>query len=507
MTYMKVDIDNIRNVNSSVPSFVSIVTNEKTGVGLLRNNIDTSIQNRQNIYNNIRNVYASLDTIEVKLSTLYNKVNEFMTQYSQTDNVLKQQSQSLISQINQITANTSSIDNQSSYEEVKRLFDDDLIIKNHDIVTNNITDVPGLNPIISYVENNDNYMGFYHFNYFAEFSKNRNTIWDAITISATDKLGEVKALLKGSSYRQKVIEDSLGEILQNLSKNYLEAKTIPSGVEDIAKILKQGKKINEMNFNKATQDTELYKQLKNYKLLFEGVDKIGDVIDWGNFSIEQIEYWLNNYDANLEYLNSLKSAMSASGTSDADLDVVIGNLIVTYTYRWLGTLKDITYKISDDLTDKIVSTGAGLITGGLYSIVDLGTDLAFKVFNIDDLGDNLMSLYALENYKNKLVSSYDYYAVKIRKGNYSDDDVIQCEKMFDLSKAALLKEYNLMYDISNDEGEKKLLLSEIYRIEKNPYLPNTVFQKYTSGSGSGGGFSGGEGFSGGGFGGGGGNGF
>lgn len=467
MTYMKVDIVNIRSVNSSLPSSVNKVTNAKTGVGLLRNSIDSSIQNRQNIYNNIRSTYTSLETIEFKLSTLYNKINEFMTQYSQTDDILDQQSQPLISQINQITAQTSALGNQSFYEELKRLFDEDLIVKNHDIATNNITDVAGVSPIVSYVTNNENYMGFYSFNYFATFSSNRNTLIDALIISANDTLGEVKELIKGSTYRRKVIKDSLGEILKNLSDNSIKGDKIPDEVKDLVKVIKMGKDI---------------KKFEKFQPLFEAYDKIGDAIDLTNFSVEQLEFWFNDYSTNLDYLNSLKTALISSGASDADIEAVIDDLRITYTYKWLGTLRDVTYEVFDKLTDKIVSSGVDLFTGGLYSVVDLGKDIAMEITNMDDLGDNLINLYALENYKKNLTSSYEYYKEIIKNNNYSENDVIQCQKMFDLSKAVILKEYNLMYDISNDKEERALLTSEIKKVKQMSYLPNSV---------SGGGFGGG----------------
>lgn len=331
--------------------------------------------------------------------------------------------------------------------------------------------------MVVYLRNNSSYdTDFWKFNYFATFLGERNDFLDSLKISWAKGTDIITGFFTGKSYEEQIMKKSLSGILQNVSNNDIETTEIPDEVKYIVKILKEGGDIKELHLSEKSKKSNIYKHLIENEEFYKGMGKVSKAIKNGELTTEYVEYLLTDYSKNVEYLETLKAGLDSTEADNAVLLKVVDDLQTEYSNKWAGTFVKTYEKAIEKGVDELINL---VPTGRLYSLVDLGKDIANEITGLNDEVDSLESLYGMHQYSNDLISSYDYYADKIRSGDFTEDDLTRCKNLFELTKSAKIEEYQAMIDLTKDSSQKKVLEKEMQQLNNMSYT--------TSWAGSGGG--------------------
>lgn len=98
------------------------------------------------------------------------------------------------------------------------------------------------------------------------------------------------------------------------------------------------------------------------------------------------------------------------------------------------------------------------------------------VSGVEDKGEALGAVYASSHYSDDLIASYNYYADKLKGGNYTAHDIEMCKTMFELSKAAKIEELNNILMLTRDEFHEEIR-DQIYTLvdmEWNTYNIDSI---------------------------------
>ena len=109
-----------------------------------------------------------------------------------------------------------------------------------------------------------------------------------------------------------------------------------------------------------------------------------------------------------------------------------------------------------------------IATGGVFSVVQFTTEMGYMVSGLDKKAENIETLTAINNYKHDLNRAYEAKAEQIRSGNYTEADVREAERLYNLSKATTEKEYEIMLEMTDDKNEKKKIEKELDEIRSKP---------------------------------------
>ncbi len=252
--------------------------------------------------------------------------------------------------------------------------------------------------------------------------------------------------------QRELIKQQLAEIISNITnenaaQNMAEIKIHNSVV---AKMLKTGGKIFlETNDN------------KKLKLILDIYAKLENVIDWSNFSINQIEYAINDY---VESLLITQTILDTLDLLDQDSEIVkaaVYDLREDYNGWWEENFREEIEEILEDTAINSVADSSkvdALLSNllGKTSIYQMTLSLAVKTSSAFDHHKASESVMASLSYSNTFAEGFKYYAKKIVDENYTAQDVINCERLFALTKAAKINEYTNLSEAYTSLTNNKL---------------------------------------------------
>lgn len=286
-----------------------------------------------------------------------------------------------------------------------------------------------------------------------EFLDSRNSKKDAILYGLTRNLLDgVKSLINSSlgqdgmtdtAYKNQIMsiinEAKESDIYVDIGKELLEEYN-----SKVVDPLNEWNKIAELIEN----NNEKYKYLEQIDA--ETFNKIGDLLKYGQEGIEAIEIMFSDYSTTISTLENLKCG----------LQTVQGNtVIIEYINQLIADYNNKFKMLTDKALSLVVDQGANLTldwistacTGGLLSIAEMSQEIIWNNMNLDDKGDALAKIYASGQYSNDLVRAYEFYAEKLRSGNYTEEDYKMCLTMFELAKEIRIQEYENIAMFSTDE--------------------------------------------------------
>ncbi|MBQ3006951.1 MAG: hypothetical protein IJD78_05240 [Clostridia bacterium] len=166
----------------------------------------------------------------------------------------------------------------------------------------------------------------------------------------------------------------------------------------------------------------------------------------------------------MAYIEALENTLSFSGEGNEDLTAAINKLKKDYTQKYTKVLSDTAEKVIEGAWDSAVD----ISTGGVFSVVQFVTSTGYMLTGADDKAENLEMLTAINLYKRDLNRAYEVKAEQIRSGNYTEEDVREAERLYNLSKATTEREYEIMLELSKDKDDKKKIEKELDEIRSKP---------------------------------------
>lgn len=152
---------------------------------------------------------------------------------------------------------------------------------------------------------------------------------------------------------------------------------------------------------------------------------------------------MNDYNDNMEYLNSLERSLAASGYDSKILNVVMNGIRNDFNNKYLAVAEDVlTYGFEKLVKDGIKTTTIGKAVLTTLDIMEMA----------DQKGGNKMDYSAILNYEKDAFSAYKNLAEKIHNGNYSKQDLADYNNMFELCRNMEINKYKAAMDfVDNDD--------------------------------------------------------
>lgn len=194
---------------------------------------------------------------------------------------------------------------------------------------------------------------------------------------------------------------------------------------------------------------EKYKYLKYMDK--DSFDNLGKLLSYGQEGIECFEIMVSDYSESIAKLTILKEGLIQSGC-DEEIIAYVDEIIYEYNNKF----STITGKLADFVMDQSITAGvdgfASSIPGGqLFVIASASQKLIWSGLGIEAKGDQLADICASCCYSGYVVEAYEFYAHKLRTGNYTAEDVEKCEALFEIAKEMKIQEYNDIRDFSHSD--------------------------------------------------------
>jgi hypothetical protein len=149
-------------------------------------------------------------------------------------------------------------------------------------------------------------------------------------------------------------------------------------------------------------------------------------------------------------MHNIKNGLEATG-GNSEIIGYLDELTNEYNNKLNGILNNVIDFAADESFNVGFSSVSTLTTGGLLDVANGAHKLIWKVGGIEGKGDTLAALYASNAYSNDVVSAYDHYAETLRSGNYTPNDVVMCETLFEYAKEMKIQEYNGIREFSDSD--------------------------------------------------------
>ena len=282
--------------------------------------------------------------------------------------------------------------------------------------------------------------------------KGRNILVDSIAFSWTDITYGIKKFL-GLSFD----DESMYEEYSQMCLNKVLAK-VPNGASetvdtDIITFLQDkvtdGVSIATEYFGASSTET---------KLLESTIDKMGKVIDWSAFTVEQIDKLMKDYGNNIAYLKVLQD-----NCNDYEYLGIIYSLMGDYTDKWYRSVLDINNKLVDDAFDMGLDVGVGFYTVGLYPIADFAKDIVNKSIGLDKKTDAITDLYSVCYLLPLFKNSYSSTRSNLMNDSSAFEDF---RAAFEINKAADIFAYECIKDFASSKEDTDIA-DERYKALKN----------------------------------------
>lgn len=270
---------------------------------------------------------------------------------------------------------------------------------------------------IAYIKNNTSSNGSFDNvfrQYFCDTSEIMNKYINGATVISQIKAAFMETI-KNSSYEKYLIKKSIKNIINTTSNDIVIKKPLKKYMDqrgDIETILSL--------FNDDYPKNPIGKAYKELK-----------------FDIDILNTLINDYTNNMEYLNSLESALSQSGFDKGVLHVVMDEIRDDYNNKYAAALNDtFKYGLQTIATEafKLNPIGKTVLT-----VLDI-TELA------DNTGDSKMDYAAIITYEQEALNSYGQLANKINSGNYTEQELVDFNNMFEICRNIEIIKYETASD-------------------------------------------------------------
>lgn len=221
--------------------------------------------------------------------------------------------------------------------------------------------------------------------------------------------------------------------------------------EDVFKSLKNGKSVDEV------MGSGIYdKEIKGY------LSDLGEIIDVSKLSVEIAEQWFTDYSQAVIYIDSLRNHI---GNMNIDIaNDVIDELKAEYSSKYWQTVKTVIDKAVEKAGGKIVGDLTSMIGSevtAVYNIEKYACDLVSKVTQLDKVSDAFDTLNGLVSMESGTKTAYNLAAQKIASGTYTDADLADYRRLFELNKSLKISEFEALIKLDNDAAFQKEYNSKI----------------------------------------------
>lgn len=305
-----------------------------------------------------------------------------------------------------------------------------------------------------------------HSNVILTIYDDRNNILDGIKWTVANWADGAKHII---NIEEEVPDVEQGKgVLASILANVPEIESEPVDTNmytDISDLAVDGVDIIDDYFGENTKET---------KLLKNSIDKLGDVIDWTAFSIEEIDFILRDYKKNIQYFVLLQS-----NCNDEYVKAVIDDLMQDYTDKWYKTVIDVNEKIADEAVDKGIDVSAGFYTAGLYPIVKYASEAISTVSGLKNQTESLANFYQVCRMINPVDEVLENCIVKYNNGECTESEL---QAAFELNKATKIYAYECIAEFGKYEDKDKAYLN-ICDVERYTLKNGKI--EYSGGSGGG----------------------
>lgn len=259
-----------------------------------------------------------------------------------------------------------------------------------------------------------------------------------VTINNGFGLGILIDKIQGKDYETEVVKKNLAEILQNMEKRSGEFE-VTEEVKLVVEALEKGGELS----------SDL---MEKYGDIIEGLGDVGDLLKYGEKGVSYLQYLLTDYSESLETLEMLKG-IGTDGSTGAAVD----QLIAEYQDKYIGSLDKAKGFAMDFLMEEGSELAFDAATGGLYSLINLGTDVALELSGLSDRADATEALMGNTIIEADIYSSYLSSLDALQSGDLTEADVANAQRMFDMQKAIKIAQYENVLDIAKSKASDSVI--------------------------------------------------
>ena len=281
---------------------------------------------------------------------------------------------------------------------------------------------------------------FYIFNAEASFIPEKYfTGWSAWGIAISQIKAALYATVQGSSYEKELLKRNIANVIATTSENWTLKKILTGGSEEFGNIVGDSEKLLDYDkkldgiFKMMNEKYEGNPFMKYYGKFKENV-KVGEMI-------------FNDYAVNMEYLDSLERVIKDSGFDKEIVDSVMDELRWDYNNKYALALKDLAVDGLTKSTEEFLMKnpiGAAVIT-------------TLNIMEFVDMESNSKMDYAIiKSYENDMFFSYEKLEKTIKSGNYTEQDLMDYENMFNFIKTMETQKFNSALDFVKGENDKEI---------------------------------------------------
>ena len=207
----------------------------------------------------------------------------------------------------------------------------------------------------------------------------------------------------------------------------------------------------------------------------------GKVIDWSAFSVNELNYILNDYSVSIGYLNAFKENCEDKFVKD-----VIDEMIAEYSNKWVGSLYDLTKKtlhadikkeIGEALTEGTADAAVSAVmkeVNLLYDVSTFAMDIWNELIGLNDLSEDLCIFSGILIYNPSLDIANSKAVTKALGSIDSYENMHKAlsniRYLFNLEKATKITAYQKIKEITNDDATKKICDERIAELNELTYM-------------------------------------
>lgn len=330
--------------------------------------------------------------------------------------------------------------------------------------------------------NDDGFQNFDEIDILERFFDTRNTTKDAVLFGFTRGLTEgVKSLISKyfvqDDINDKAYKASIIAVINNIVEYDLNLEFEKEALSKIKTINSTCKDYNDFcELMRKNKETAKYLKMIDNK----SYEKIGKLISYGTKGVETVEIIFTDYSKTIAALEKMRDGLIAVNGDQKTIDYC--NKLINECNNKFSKVVDIVWDASVDKSiDKVLDGITNIPTGGLFGIAYAAHDIIWETLGVTSDGDALASIYASSNYSSSLIESYNFYANKLKSGDYTDDDIENCKMMFELSKAAKLEELKNIKRLTKKEYHEEI----DFQIEKIENMAWNTIDNYAPFGGGG----------------------
>jgi len=252
-------------------------------------------------------------------------------------------------------------------------------------------------------------------------------------------------IFNGKGFQEQIeynnTRNSLEQILQNISSGEYEYKSgaDEETMKNVFKVLKQGKNLDEI-LNTGIYDTTM----KNY---LKGIDELVDIKE---LSEEILISWYSDYSEAITYLD----ALSQCGVNSDYVPQIIDELKKEYSDKFWDTIDAVMDKAKEEAVSQTIEIALTATWGGgakaVYSLEKFAFDITGKVTGLNDVSEAFDTLNGLIILENNTAFAYNQIAEKLKSGYFTEVDVENYRRLFEINRATKISEYEALMRIDND---------------------------------------------------------